>query len=58
MTEREQTLLSHCCRLQKRNRELREANENLRVAGDAADVLLGAAMDQLLTDSDHPKRRP
>jgi hypothetical protein len=48
MTERERTLLSHCHRLQERNRELCEANENLRVERDAADVLLGAAMDEVL----------
>jgi predicted nucleic acid-binding protein len=40
MTERERTLLSHRHRLQERNRELCEANENLRVERDAADVLL------------------
>ena len=30
------------------NQELREANANLRVERDAADELLGAAMDELL----------
>ena len=57
MTERERTLLSHCRRLQERNRELCEANENLRVERDAADVLLGAAMDQLLADGVRPQRQ-
>jgi hypothetical protein len=57
MSERERTLLSHCHRLQERNQELCEANENLRVERGAADVLLGAAMDQLLADSGRPKRR-
>jgi hypothetical protein len=33
------------------NRELREANANLRVERDAADVLLGAAMDSMLGGS-------
>jgi hypothetical protein len=31
------------------NQELREANANLRVERDATDVLLGAAMDELLS---------
>lgn len=48
MTDNERTLLRHCLRLEEHNRELHEANENLRVERDAADVLLGAAMDQLL----------
>jgi hypothetical protein len=30
------------------NQELREANANLRVERDAADILLGGAMDELL----------
>lgn len=58
MTEREQTLLSHCHRLLERNRELTEANENLRVEREAADVLLGAAMDQLLAGNGRPELRP
>jgi hypothetical protein len=33
------------------NNELREANANLRIERDAADVLLGAAMDDLLGGS-------
>jgi hypothetical protein len=33
------------------NEELREANANLRVERDAADVLLGAAMDDHLGGS-------
>jgi len=33
------------------NQELREANANLRVERDAADVLLGSAMDELLGGS-------
>jgi hypothetical protein len=33
------------------NQELREANVNLRVERDAADVLLGSAMDELLGGS-------
>jgi hypothetical protein len=48
MSERERALLSHCRRLQERNRELCEANENLRVERDATDELLGAAMDEAL----------
>lgn len=36
------------CRI---NEELREANANLRVERDAADVLMGAAMDDLLGGS-------
>jgi hypothetical protein len=57
MTEREQALMNHCCRLQEHNRELREANANLRVERDAADVLLGAAMDELLAGSGRPRER-
>lgn len=57
MTEREQALQHHCRRLQTRNRELREANANLRVERDAADVLLGAAMDELLAGSGRPRGR-
>ncbi len=56
MTEREQKLLIHCHRLQERNRELCETIENLRVERDAADALLGAAMDQALADRDRPSR--
>ena len=37
--------------------ELSRANANLRVQRDAADVLLGSAMDQLLADSGRPKGR-
>jgi hypothetical protein len=33
------------------NRRLREANANLRVERDTADVLLGEAMDELLGGS-------
>lgn len=58
MTERERTLLDLCRRLQSDNRELRKANQNLAVERDAADVLLGAAMDQMLADSDNPRRQP
>lgn len=48
MTENERTLLHHCLRLQEHNRELRDTIENLRVERDAADELLGAAMDEAL----------
>lgn len=58
MTERERTLLDLCRRLQRDNRELRQANQNLVVERDAADVLLGAAMDQVLTGSGRPESRP
>jgi hypothetical protein len=37
--------------------ELVEANANLRVERDATDVLLGAAMDELLAGSGSPKGR-
>ena len=58
MTERERTLLDLCRRLQADNRELRQANQKLAVERDAADVLLGAAMDQVLTDNGRPESRP
>lgn len=58
MNEREQTLLDLCRRLQRDNRELRQANQNLAVERDAADVLLGAAMDQVLADNGGPRRQP
>jgi hypothetical protein len=51
MTERERVLQNLCRRLQEDNRELREANANLRVERDATDALLGAAMDELLAGS-------
>ncbi len=35
------------CRKERECLELREANANLRVERDAADTLLGAAMDEL-----------
>lgn len=57
MTERERVLAGDCRRLQEQNRELLEVNENLRVERDAADVLLGAAMDELLTGSGRPRGR-
>jgi hypothetical protein len=36
----------------RQNQGLREANANLRVERDAADVLLGEAMDRLLNGSE------
>jgi hypothetical protein len=57
MTEGERALLNQYRRLHNENQRLREANANLRVERDAADVLLGAAMDQLLENSDRPKGR-
>jgi hypothetical protein len=56
MNDRErQTLLTQYVRLRaalraalRENRKLREANANLRVERDAADVLLGEAMDRLV----------
>lgn len=59
MTKKERrSLLAENARLQaalrsarRCNRELREANANLRVERDAADVLLGSAMDELLGKS-------
>jgi hypothetical protein len=55
MTEQEQQLLTENAWLRaaltserQGNEELRDANENLRVERDAADVLLGAAMDEVL----------
>jgi len=56
MTERErQTLLTQYGRLRaalraalRENKHLREANANLRVERDAADVLLGEAMDRMV----------
>jgi hypothetical protein len=40
-------LVSAVATERKRNRELVEANANLRVERDATDVLLGKAMDEL-----------
>lgn len=59
MTEREgKTVLTQNARLRTALRaacreieRLREANANLRVERDAADVLLGEAMDRLLSGS-------
>jgi hypothetical protein len=54
MTERERLLNENSCLLaaltaeRSVNRGLREANTNLRVERDAADALLGAAMDEAL----------
>ncbi len=54
MTERE-LVVAQCVRLRaalwaalRENKLLREANANLRVERDAADVLLGEAMDRLV----------
>jgi hypothetical protein len=55
MTERERVLVNRYHRLRLENRELREANANLRVERDAADTLLGAAMDELLAGSGRPR---
>ena len=60
MTERErQTMLAQNARLRAaldearlENEGLRKANANLRVERDAADVLLGEAMDCLLSGSE------
>jgi len=48
MTQRERRLMRLCQRLRSENRRLEAENANLRVECDAADVLLGAAMDELL----------
>lgn len=56
MIDRErQTLLTQYVRLRtvlraalRENKHLREANANLRVERDAADLLLGEAMDRLV----------
>lgn len=40
------------CRKERECLELREANANLQVERDAADVLLGEAMDRLLDGSE------
>lgn len=45
---RNRELLRENARLQLEVRELEEANANLRVERDAADVLLGAALDDSL----------
>ncbi|HTA33959.1 MAG TPA: hypothetical protein VK721_11085 [Solirubrobacteraceae bacterium] len=58
MTDRErQRLLTQYVRLRaalraalRENKHLREANANLRVERDAADVLLGEAMDRLVRE--------
>jgi hypothetical protein len=48
MTQRERHLTRLCQRLQSENRRLEAENANLCVERDAADVLLGVAMDELL----------
>jgi hypothetical protein len=58
MTERERALMDHYRQSQEENQRLRETIENLRIERDAADVLLGAAMDELLERSDRPRGRP
>ncbi len=40
------------CRVERECRQLRDANANLQVERDAADVLLGTAMDRLLEESE------
>jgi hypothetical protein len=40
------------CRAERECAELRDANANLQVERDAADVLLGEAMDRLLEESE------
>jgi hypothetical protein len=58
MTERERALMDHYRRSQEENQRLHETVENLRIERDAADVLLGSAMDELLERSDRPRGRP
>jgi hypothetical protein len=58
MTEREQALIDRYRESLEENLRLREAAENLRIERDAADVLLGSAMDELLERSDRPRGRP
>lgn len=40
------------CRAERKCRKLDDANANLQTERDAADVLLGAAMDRLLEESE------
>jgi hypothetical protein len=58
MTERERALVDHYRRSLEENAQLRETIDNLRIERDAADVLLGSAMDELLERSDRPRGRP
>ncbi len=51
LLKKAQRLYSDLERERRINKELREANANLRVERDAADVLLGAAMDDHLGGS-------
>jgi hypothetical protein len=51
LIEKAQRLYRDLERERRINEELREANANLRVERDAADVLLGVAMDDRLGGS-------
>jgi hypothetical protein len=51
LIKKAQRLYSALERERRINKELREANANLRVERDVADVLLGAAMDDHLGGS-------
>jgi hypothetical protein len=58
MTERERALIDHYRESLEENQRLCETIDNLRIERDAADVLLGSAMDELLERSDQPRGRP
>lgn len=51
LSEENLRLQRELCRVKRECRELRGANANLQVERDAADVLLGEAMDRLLEES-------
>lgn len=58
MTGRERALIDHYRESLEENQRLCETIENLRIERDAADVLMGSAMDALLERSDRPRGRP
>jgi hypothetical protein len=51
LIKKAQSLYRDLVKERRINEELREANANLRVERDAADVLMGAAMDDFLGGS-------